>query len=116
VEKQFMRRKPIITIKKKEEVIILVVPTNVAKLVANVIVQPVKLARVPLQYPCIICYSVKHHILDCLKKIENQSMFCIMTNFVAIVVPKDFKLDNVPVNVIVIITTCNQVPEQYALN
>lgn len=43
-------------------------------------------------------------------------MFCIMTNFVVIVVPKDFKLDNVPVNVIVIITTCNQVPEQYALN
>jgi hypothetical protein len=39
-----------------------------------------------------------------------------MTNFVDIAVPKDFKFDNVPVNVIVVITTCNQVPEQYALN
>jgi hypothetical protein len=39
-----------------------------------------------------------------------------MTNFVAIAVPKALKLDNVPINVIVIITTCNQVPEQYALN
>jgi len=69
-----------------------------------------------LQYPCIICYSVKHHILNYLKKIENQNMFYIMTNFVDIAVPKDFKFDNVPVNVIVVITTCNQVPEQYALN
>jgi hypothetical protein len=43
-------------------------------------------------------------------------MSYIKTNFVAIVVPKAFKLDNVPVNVIVVITTCSQVPEQYALN
>jgi hypothetical protein len=39
-------------------------------------------------------------------------MFHTKTNIVAIVVPKLPKLDNVPINVVAIVTTHSQIPEQ----
>jgi hypothetical protein len=39
-------------------------------------------------------------------------MFHTKTNFATIVVPKPLKLDNILINVVIIVTTCNRVPEQ----
>jgi hypothetical protein len=56
--------------RKREEPIVLIVPTKVVKPVAEVIAQLVKPTIVPLKYPCIIYFSSKHHALDCPRKIE----------------------------------------------
>jgi hypothetical protein len=60
--------------KKREELAVLVVPTKVAKLVTKVIAQPVKLARMPLRYPCIIYYNLEHHVPNCPRKIKVQNI------------------------------------------
>jgi hypothetical protein len=56
--------------KRKEEHIVLITSTKVVELVVGVITQPIKPARVPLKYPCIICSNSKHCALDYLRKIE----------------------------------------------
>ncbi len=43
--------------KKRKNPIMPIVPIKIVKLVAKVTTQPVKPARVPLRYPCIICSS-----------------------------------------------------------
>jgi hypothetical protein len=61
---------------KKREV--LVAPTTImrsTKLVAKTKTQPSKLGRIPIHYPCIICYSVEHRSRECPKKIKVQNMF-----------------------------------------
>jgi hypothetical protein len=55
---------------KIEELAILIVSTKVVELVVGVVTQPIKLARVPLKYPCIICSSSEHCALDYPRKIE----------------------------------------------
>jgi hypothetical protein len=56
--------------KKKEETTILFIPTKVDEPIAKDITQPIKLARIPLRYPCIICSN-----FDCPKKTKVQLMF-----------------------------------------
>jgi hypothetical protein len=55
---------------KIEELAVLIVSTKVVELVVGVVTQPIKLARVPLKYPCIICSSSEHCALDYPRKIE----------------------------------------------
>jgi hypothetical protein len=74
--------------------------------------QPVKLATVPLKYPCIIYHSSEHHAPNCPKKAEVQNMFLIKPKIILTIATKNLKLNNVPVNVIPTITTCSQELEQ----
>jgi hypothetical protein len=57
--------------KKKEESIVLIVSTKVAKSMAKMTAQLVKPTRVPFKYPCIICSSFEHYAPDCLRKVER---------------------------------------------
>lgn len=104
-----------LVIKKTKQPITLVVPTKVVEPIAKVTTQHIKPTRVPLKYPCIIYSSYEHHAPNFLKKTKVQNMFCIKSNTTTTIVPKSFKLDNVPINVIVVVTTCNQVLEQQVL-
>jgi hypothetical protein len=97
---------------KKEKPSIIVVPTKVAELVARVIARLVKPTRVPLKYPYIIYSSFEHHAPDCPKKTKVHYMFQTKSIIIATTVTKKPKPDNVPVNVIVTIMTCNQVLER----
>jgi hypothetical protein len=51
---------------KKKELTIHVVHTKVVELVDELTTQPVESTKVPLRYPCIICFSFEHHAPDCL--------------------------------------------------
>jgi uncharacterized Fe-S cluster protein YjdI len=70
----------------------------------------VKLVKVPLIYPSIICFSSKHCVHGCPRKAKVQNMLWTKPNTTTIVSTKNPKLDNVPINVVVVITTCNQTP------
>jgi hypothetical protein len=65
----------------------------------------------PLRYPCIIYSSSKHHAPNCPRKTKVQNMFWTKPITTATIVTKNPKPDNVPVNVIVVITTHSQVPK-----
>jgi hypothetical protein len=68
--------------------------------------QPIKPIRIPIHYPCIICYNAGCGSRECPRKIEVQNMFRTKhANFNATIAPKPPKLDNVQVNVIVVVTT-----------
>jgi hypothetical protein len=77
-----------------------------------VIAQHVKSARVPLRYPCIIYSSSKHRVPNYPRKIEVQNIFQTKPNITTTLVTKSPKLDNVPVNVVVVVTTRSQTLEQ----
>jgi hypothetical protein len=81
-------------------------------LVTEIIAQPVKPIIIPLKYSCIICSSSKHHAPNCLRKTNGQNIFRTKPTTTTTIVSKPFKFDNVPINVVVVIMTCNQVPEQ----
>lgn len=70
--------------------------------------------RMPLIYPCIICFNSKHHAHDCPRKTKVHNMIQTKLTATVILVTKNPELDNVPVHVVVIMT-CNQVPEQQVL-
>jgi hypothetical protein len=78
--------------------------------VVKVTTQPIKLTKVPLKYLCIIYSSFKHRAHDCLKKTKVQNMFWTKPTTTAVIVTSFLKLDNVPINVVVAITTHSQVP------
>jgi hypothetical protein len=61
--------------RKREELVVLIVPTKIIELVIEVISQPIKLARIPLRYLCIICFSSQYYAFDCPKNIEVYNMF-----------------------------------------
>jgi hypothetical protein len=44
----------------KEKHVIHFVPTKVVELIAKQIAQPIKPTRIPLKYPCMICFSSEH--------------------------------------------------------
>jgi len=98
--------------KKRKEPIILVVPTKIVESIVEVTTQPIKPTRVPLKYPCIICFSFKHRAFDYPRKIEVQKMFWTKPNIIPTIVAKPSKPNNVIVNVIVVVMTCSQVPKQ----
>ncbi len=89
-----------------------IVPTAIIKSIKPITkTKPllVKLVRIPICYPCIIYYSLKHRFGECPKKIKVQNMFKIkFVNFNATIAPKLLKLDNVPINVVAIATTHSQ--------
>jgi ABC-type sulfate transport system permease subunit len=78
---------------KKEEIIILIVLIKTTEFVTKVITQPIKATKVILQYPYIICYSVKHWLGDYLKKSDVQKMFHTKINRTTPIVLKLGKLD-----------------------
>lgn len=92
--------------KKRKEVIVPIIPTKVVKLIVEVTTQPSKPAKVPLRYPCIICYSFEHRALYYFLKMKVYNMFCTKINTTAIVVLKVLKPHNVLINVVATITTC----------
>jgi hypothetical protein len=101
---------------KKEKLIVHVVPIKVVKPIVEVTAQPVKLAKVPLRYPCIICSSSTHRAFNCLRKVEVQNMFQTKPNITPTIGATNFKPNNVPVNVVAIVTTRNQTLEQHLDN
>jgi hypothetical protein len=57
---------------------ILVIPTVIVKSIEHVTKtksQLIKLVRIHVRYPCIICSYAKHRSKKCPKKIEVQNMF-----------------------------------------
>jgi hypothetical protein len=92
---------------KRKKHVVLIVPINFDELVAEVITQPIKPTRIPLRYPCIIYPSSKHCALNCFKKTKVQNMFQTKPTIVTTLVTKPSKVDNVPINVVVFVTTCN---------
>ncbi len=52
---------------------VLVVPSAIVKsikLIAGINTQPIKLGKILVHYPCIICSSIKHRFGECRTKIE----------------------------------------------
>ncbi len=83
------------------------------KLVTRTKTQLVKSGKIHVCYPCIIYSSVKHRSGECLRKNEVQNMFRTkLVNFNATTASKLPKTNNMLVNVVVVITTCNQQSEQ----
>jgi len=64
------------------------------------------LVRILVHYPYIIYYSVEYRSRKCLRKIEVQNMF--ITKLVNSNVMTTPKFNNVPVNVVVVVTIFNQ--------
>jgi hypothetical protein len=92
--------------RKKEKLVIHVLyPLKVVKLVVKVIAQHVKLTRVPLRYPCIICFSFEHCAFDYPRKIEVQNMFQTKQTTIVTIITKNHKIDYVVVNVINVVMT-----------
>jgi hypothetical protein len=56
--------------KKREKLIVPIVPTKVVESIAEVTTQLVKPTIIPLKYPYIICSSFENHAPDYPKKIE----------------------------------------------
>jgi hypothetical protein len=71
--------------------------------------QLVKLRKIHVRYPYIVCFNVKHIFKKCPKKFELQNMFKtkLISDNVTIT-SKPPKIDNVPINVVVPITTHSQ--------
>jgi hypothetical protein len=78
------------------------------KLVVGTKSQPVKLGKIHVHYPYIICYSVKHRSRKCPRNIEVHNMFKtkpINSNVTTILKPP--KIDDVPISIIAVVTTRN---------
>ncbi len=97
---------------KGEEHVIPFVPTKVVEPVVKIIAQPIKLAKVPLRYPFMICYSSKHRALANPRKMKIQKMFRTKPTTTSIVIPTTSRLDNVPITVFTTVTTHNRIPKQ----
>jgi hypothetical protein len=83
---------------KKEELVMPTIIVKSTKHLARTKTQPVKSRKIPIHYPCIICYSVEQRFKKCLRKIEVHNMLRT----------KPPKINNMLVNVIVVVTTHNQ--------
>jgi hypothetical protein len=81
--------------------------------IAGTKTQSIKLGKIFVHYPYIICFNIEHRSEECPKKIEVYTMFRIKPiSYNATRTPKSLKINNVPINVIVIVTTRNQQSEQ----
>jgi hypothetical protein len=58
----------------------------------EVTAQHVKPTKMPLRYPCIICFSFEHYAFNCLKKKTLQNMFQTKPTTTSIVVEKTLNL------------------------
>jgi len=95
---------------KREELAALLGSTKVIESVVGVTAQHVKLTRVQLRYPCIICSSSKHCAPYYLRITKVHNLFRIKPTSTTTVMAKSSKPDNVPINVIIVVTTRSQVP------
>jgi hypothetical protein len=50
---------------KREEPIVHAVTTKIVEPIVKVTTQHVKSIKIPLTYPCVICYSYEHHAPNC---------------------------------------------------
>ncbi len=91
---------------------VLVVSTTLVKsieLIARTKTQLVKLGKILVCYSYIICFSIEHRSGECPRKIEVQNMFRIKhISSNGTTTLKPFKTDNVPINVIVVVTNHSQ--------
>jgi hypothetical protein len=55
----------------------------------------VKPTRMPLRYPCIICYSSKHRALDCPRNTKVYNMFWTKPTTTTIAITRNPKPNNV---------------------
>jgi hypothetical protein len=99
--------------RKRDILIVLIAIVKSIKPIGGTKTQPIKSRKVPIHYPCIICFSVEHKSEKCPKKFEVQNMFrtkLIISH--VMIAPKPPKTDNVPINVVAAITTRSQQSEQ----
>jgi len=95
--------------KKKEVPSVPTVTFKSTKLITKIKTQLVKLGRIPICYPYIICFTKKHKYGECSRKIEVQNMFKTkLVSFNAMTSLKPPKINNVAVNVVTTITSHNQ--------
>jgi len=95
--------------RKRQVLVVLIAIVKSIELVAGIETQLVKSRKVPIRYPCIICFSVEHRFRECPKKIEVQNMFKIKPiSSNATIAPKPPKTNNVLINVVADITTRSQ--------
>jgi hypothetical protein len=83
--------------------------SHVYKTWVNIKTQPIKPVRIHVQYPYIICSNVEHRSRTCPRNVEVQNMF--KTKHVSFNATTTFKLpkfDNVPINVVFVVTIRNQ--------
>ncbi len=89
-----------------------IVPTTKVKFTKPITItksQPIKLIKVPICYPCITYFNIEHRFGECPKKIEIQNMFRTKPiNSNATITHKPSKTNNVPINIIVVVTTRRQ--------
>jgi hypothetical protein len=79
---------------------------------AEVITQPIKPTKVPLRHPYFIYFSFEHHAPNYLRKTKVQNMFRTKPTTTATAVTKNLKPNNVPINVVDVLMTHNQILEQ----
>jgi hypothetical protein len=93
--------------KRKKEVPI--VPTTIVmstEPIARTKTQLVKSRKIPIHYPCIICYSVEHRYGECPRKTEVYNMFRTkLVSFNVTITPKLLKTNNVLIIAVVVVTT-----------
>ncbi len=93
-----------------------VVPTTIVKSItpiASTKTQLVKLQKIHVCYPCVIYYSAEHRYGECLKKIKVHNMFRTKPiNFTIMTTPKSLRTNNVPVNVVFVVTIHSQQSKQ----
>jgi hypothetical protein len=87
------------------------VPTTIVKSTEPIVgikTQLVNSRKIPICYPYIMCYSVEQKSRKCPKKIEARNMFRTkLVSFNVTTTPKQPKTNNVPINVVAIVTTHN---------
>ncbi len=68
--------------------------------------QPIKSGKIPIRYPFRIYYIVERKSRKCPKRIEVQNMFRTkLVSFNVTTTPKQPKTNNVPINVVAIVTS-----------
>ncbi len=106
--KSVIQWKPVI-IGKKRVLVVPIVTVKCIKHVAWTKTQPVKVGTIHVRCPCIIYFIIKHKSKECCRKIEVHNMFRTKHfSYNAMTTPKPPKINNVPINVIVVITTRSQ--------
>jgi hypothetical protein len=95
--------------KKKKVPIAPIIIIKSIELVVKTKTQLVKLGKIDVRYPCLIYSNAAHRSGKCPKKIEVQNMLKTKhVNYNVTKTPKPLKTNNVPVNVVGVVTTHSQ--------
>ncbi len=68
-----------------------------------------------MKYPCIICSSFEHCAPEYPRKTKVQNTFQTKPTTTVVIVEKSSKSDNVPINVVIVVIACNQIPNEHVL-